>query len=43
MQLLTIKTMLAHHLIDELLGGGVIREIAAGHEHVVLRLQQKAS
>ena len=41
MQLLAIKTVLAHHFIDELFGRRVIREVAAHLHHIVLRLKQK--
>ena len=43
MQLLAIKTVLAHHFIDELFGRRVIREVAAHLHHIVLRLQQESS
>ncbi len=41
MQLLAIKTVLAHHFIDELFGRRVIREVAAHLHHIVLRLKQE--
>ncbi|MNY22117.1 hypothetical protein D3C86_1557080 [compost metagenome] len=41
MQLLPVKTVLAHHLIDELFGRRVIGEITAHLHDIVLRLQQK--
>ena len=43
MQLLAVKTVLAHHFIDELFGRRVIREVAAHLHHIVLRLQQESS
>ena len=42
-KLLPVETVLAHHLIDELLSGGVIGEITAHLHHVVLRLKQKTA
>lgn len=39
MQLLSVKAVLAHHLVDELLRRRVIREITAHLHHVMLRLK----
>ncbi|MNL73648.1 hypothetical protein D3C87_1991410 [compost metagenome] len=43
MQLLFVKAMFVHHLIDELLGDRVIGEITAHLHHVVLRLKKKTT
>nr|VUD35297.1 Uncharacterised protein [Raoultella sp. NCTC 9187] len=43
MQLLPVKSVLAHHFVDELLRSRIVGEISPHIHNVMLRLQQEAT